>query len=61
MLNLWNTKNNKGTYKDGEKDGRETHWFESGEKKSETHYKNGERERLETCWYKSGEKESEIH
>ena len=41
--------------------GQHAEYFESGEKKTETHYKNGKKQGLETTWYENGQKELEGH
>tara|TARA_B100001245_G_C22625114_1_gene308199 strand:+ start:9 stop:590 length:582 start_codon:yes stop_codon:yes gene_type:complete len=48
-----------GSYKDGQKDGLWTVWYENGQKKSEGTYKNGEADGLVTWWYENGQKKSE--
>ena len=45
-----------GYNKKGKKEGLETSWFESGQKRSEINYKNGKKEGLEVHWYKNGQK-----
>ena len=46
-------------WKDGERDGLFTQWYENGQKKGEGKYKNGKEDGLQTDWYRNGEKKSE--
>ena len=48
-----------GTWKDGEKEGLETKWYENGQMKIEVTYKDGIEDGLQTYWYENGQKESE--
>ena len=48
-------------YKNGETDGLETCWYESGEKMYELTNKNGKRDGLGTWYSPKGKKESEIN
>ena len=48
-----------GSYKDGEKDGLWTDWYENGQKKSERNYKYGFDIGSWTSWYENGQKKSE--
>ena len=41
-------------YKDGERDGKWTWWYENGQKRSVNNYKNGERDGKWTHWHKNG-------
>ena len=43
-------------YKNGKKEGRETIWYESGEKKSESHWRNGIQNGLKFEWREDGVK-----
>jgi antitoxin component YwqK of YwqJK toxin-antitoxin module len=45
-----------GSYKDGEKDGLWTWWYEDGQKRKEETYKDGKRDGLLTGWYENGQK-----
>ena len=49
-----------GSYKDGEKDGLWTDWYENGQKKSERNYKYGFDIGSWTAWYQNGQKKSEV-
>jgi len=42
-----------GSYKDGERDGLWTEWFENGQKKKEVNYKEGDKI-SEKCWDEDG-------
>ncbi|SVC40552.1 uncharacterized protein METZ01_LOCUS293406, partial [marine metagenome] len=48
-----------GSYKDGEKDGLWTDWYENGQKKYERNYKYGFDIGSWTSWYDNGQKKSE--
>ena len=56
---LGGTKEFEGSYKDGEKDGLWTEWYENGQKEIERTYKDGKEDGLRTWWYENGQKESE--
>jgi antitoxin component YwqK of YwqJK toxin-antitoxin module len=43
-------------YKDGKKDGLETHWYRNGQKHWEENYKDGKLDGSSTEWYKNGQK-----
>ena len=45
-----------GSYREGEKEGLYTKWYENGQKELEGNYKDGKKEGIETEWYESGEK-----
>ena len=44
-------------YKNGERDGLQTHWYETGEKHSESHWKNGVRKE----YWDNGKLKNETH
>ena len=46
-------------YKDGERDGLWTGWYENGQKEEEGTYKDGEWNGLWTWWYSNGQKKAE--
>ena len=48
-----------GSYKDGEKEGLSTRWYDNGQKEQEETYKDGKEDGLYTKWYESGQKRSE--
>ena len=48
-----------GFYKDGERDGLWTSWYENGQKSFEGTFKNKKRDGLWTSWYENGRKKSE--
>jgi len=55
----WKTKS-EGIFKDGEKDGLWTSWYENGQKDEEVVYKDGEEHGLVTNWYENGQKSEKI-
>ena len=48
-----------GSYREGEKEGLYTKWYENGQKELEGNYKDGKKEGIETEWYENGQKKSE--
>ena len=61
VFELFNNGNKKleGSYKNGEKNGKWTVWYENGQKGSEITYKNGKLDELWTQWNENGQKETE--
>jgi antitoxin component YwqK of YwqJK toxin-antitoxin module len=47
-------------YKDGERDGLNTEWYENGQKSFEGTFKDGKKDGLNTMWWENGRKGSEI-
>jgi antitoxin component YwqK of YwqJK toxin-antitoxin module len=50
----------RATYKDGQKHGLQTLWYENGQKKGERTYKDGKQHGLQTWWYENRQKKEEV-
>ena len=50
-----------GGGKDAKLDGKQTTYYENGQKQAEENYKDGKRDDLDTSWYDNGQKGSEVN